>query len=284
MHDWQFEYVEGQARPGFPALLAEYQQRSDQVATQPGNVLDQPYGPHARQRFDFFPASGPAAGVLLYFHAGYWQSRDKAQFRFLAPFFQARGLHFVAVNYPLCPEVSLAALMHAVLPSVPAVRSHLASHGLGGLPLVVAGHSAGGHLAAEIALAASAEGAGVQGVLGVLGISGVYNPEPLVATTLNQKLLLTEDSAAQANVLRRVRPGLPPGLWVVGGAETPAFLAQNAAMHAAWQGAGNASASVEVPEADHFTVLGALAPDHTGMGLAFDTWWQQVQAFAQTSA
>lgn len=281
MHDWQFEYVEGQARPGFPALLAEYQQRSDQVATQPGNVLDQPYGPHARQRFDFFPASGPAAGVLLYFHAGYWQSRDKAQFRFLAPFFQARGLHFVAVNYPLCPEVSLAALMHAVLPSVPAVRSHLASHGLGGLPLVVAGHSAGGHLAAEIALATHAEGVGVQGVL---GISGVYDPEPLVATTLNQKLLLTEDTAAQASVVRRVRPGLPPGLWVVGGAETPAFLAQNAAMHAAWQGAGNASASVEVPEADHFTVLGALAPDHTGMGLAFDTWWQQVQAFAQTSA
>lgn len=281
MHDWQFEYVEGQARPGFPALLAEYQQRSDQVATQPGNVLDQPYGPHARQRFDFFPASGPAAGVLLYFHAGYWQSRDKAQFRFLAPFFQARGLHFVAVNYPLCPEVSLEALTQAVLPSVPAVRSHLASHGLGGLSLVVAGHSAGGHLAAEIALATSAQGTGVQGVL---GISGVYDPEPLVSTTLNQKLLLTEDTAAQANVVRRVRPRLPPGLWVVGGAETPAFLAQNAAMHAAWQGAGNASASVEVPEADHFTVLGALAPDHTGMGLAFDTWWQQVQAFAQTSA
>lgn len=281
MNDHQFAYVEGQARPGFPALLAEYQQRSDQVATQPGNVLDQPYGPHARQRFDFFPASGLAVGVLLYFHAGYWQSRDKAQFRFLAPFFQARGLHFVAVNYPLCPEVSLTALTQAVLPSVPAVRSHLASHGLGGLPLVVAGHSAGGHLAAEIALAASAEGAGVQGVL---GISGVYDPEPLVSTTLNQKLLLTEGTAAQANVVRRVRPRLPPGLWVVGGAETPAFLAQNAAMHTAWQGAGNASACVEVPEADHFTVLGALAPDHAGMGLAFDAWWGQVQAAAQTPA
>lgn len=281
MNDHQFEYVEGQARPGFPALLAEYRQRSDQVAAQPGNVLDQPYGPHVRQRFDLFPASGPAAGVLLYFHAGYWQSRDKAQFRFLAPFFQARGLHFVAVNYPLCPEVSLEALTQAVLPSVPAVRSHLASHGLGGLPLVVAGHSAGGHLAAEIALATHAEGVGVQGVL---GISGVYDPEPLVATTLNQKLQLNADSAAQANVLRRVRPGLPPGLWVVGGAETSAFLAQNAAMHAAWQGAGNASASVEVPEADHFTVLGTLAPDHAGMCTAFDAWWRQVQAHAQSSA
>lgn len=274
MNDHQFAYVEGQARPGFPALLAEYQQRSDQVAAQPGNLLDQPYGPHPRQRLDWFPADHAPVGVLLYCHAGYWQSRDKAQFRFLAPFFQALGLHFVAVNYPLCPEVSLAALTQAVLPSVPAVRSRLASQGLGALPLVVAGHSAGGHLAAEMALASHADGEGVQGVL---GISGVYNPEPLVATTLNQKLQLHADTATQANVVRRVRAERPPGLWVVGGAETPAFLAQNAAMHTAWLAAGNVSASVVVPQADHFTVLDALLLDQGGLRTAFDAWWLQVQ-------
>ena len=135
--DAQFEYVEGQGRPGFPALLNDYQQMSDEVSRSPGAELDVPYGPHERQRFDHFPATAPAVGVLLYLHAGYWQSRDKSQFRLLAPSFQQRGIHFVAVNYPLCPQVSLSELVTAVRPCVAAVRRHLAEQGVVNLPLAI---------------------------------------------------------------------------------------------------------------------------------------------------
>ena len=276
--DLQFEYVEGQGRPGFPALLADYQRWSDEASTSDGVTLDRPYGPHERQRFDHFPPTAEGVGVLLYFHAGYWQSRDKSHFRFLAPCFQARGFHVVMVNYPLCPEVTLAELVTAVRPSVPAVRRYLDGLGVRDLPLVVSGHSAGGHLAVELALAATDDSTAVQGVW---GISGVYDPEPLVSTTLNQKLRLNTGSAREANVTLRVQSHLVPGLWMVGGAETPAFIGQNAAMHDAWRAQGNGSECLVVPEADHFTVLQACIQPDGRCRQAFEAWWAKVVASAR---
>ena len=75
--------------------------------------------------FETWPLVTPAAaqGVMLYLHAGYWQSRDKSLFRFLAPAFQARGFHVALANYPLCPDVTLDELVKAVAPSVAAVAA-----------------------------------------------------------------------------------------------------------------------------------------------------------------
>ena len=272
----QFEYVEGQFRATFPALLAEFQQRSDAAAVA-ATALDVPYGAHPRQRFDHFAPTAPVQGVCLYFHAGYWQSRDKSLFRFLAPAFQQRGLHFLPVNYPLCPEVTLAELVQAVSQCVPAVRGYLQAYGVGDVPWVLAGHSAGAHLAASLALGRDS-GAGIDGVL---GISGVYGLEPLLATTLNDKLRLDSQAAAAASVVRDVRPSAPPACWLVGGAETQAFLDQNDAMHRAWTQAGNWSVAAAVPGADHFTVLQHVPDLAVGAEGAWTSWWQAVQtAFA----
>lgn len=276
--DPQHAYVEGQGRPHFPQLLARFQRWSDEAAAAHGARLELPYGAHARQRFDLFSARAPAAGVLLYLHAGYWQSRDKAQFRFLAPALQRRGLHVALVNYPLCPEVTLAGLVAAVRPSVGALRRELREQGVPPLPLVVAGHSAGAHLAVELALAGMAETSDPDDAVdGVLGISGVYDPQPLLATTLNGKLKLDAASAKAADVVARVRPGRIPGLWVVGGAETGAFLAQNERMHGQWQAAGHWSRSLAVPQADHFSVLQAWVVGTDGWASAFEAWWGAVQ-------
>ena len=74
LHDAQFQYVTGQGRPGFATLLPDFEARSAAVAS--AGVLDIRYGEAARETFDFFPATGTARGLLVYFHAGYWQSRD----------------------------------------------------------------------------------------------------------------------------------------------------------------------------------------------------------------
>jgi arylformamidase len=281
----QHEYVEGQGRVHFPALLARYQSLSDQAAAAPGSRLDLAYGRHARQRFDHFPARAAAQGVLLYLHAGYWQSRDKALFRFIAPPLQQRGLHVVAVNYPLCPEVSLARLVEAVRPCVAAVRRDLRGQNIPVLPLVVAGHSAGAHLAVELALAGQEPGAGADAqVDGVLGISGVYDPQPLLSTTLNANLRLDAEAARAADVTSRVQPGRIPGLWVVGGAETAAFLAQNDCMHAAWQSQQPWSRRLVVPNADHFTVLQSWVDGHGGWDAAVAAWWNAVRTQQASSA
>ena len=270
--DPQYAYVEGQARPHFSELLARFQALGDAVAASPGAALDLPYGAHPRQRFDHFPATAPARGALLYLHAGYWQSRDKAQFRFVAPPLQRRGFHVLVVNYPLCPEVSLPCLVESVRPCVRAVRRHLRTQEPRPLPLVAAGHSAGAHLAVELALASlAADATSDDQVHAVLGISGVYDPRPLLATSLNARLNLDPRTAAACDVSARVRTGRVPGLWVVGAGETEAFSSQNARMHAAWKAAGHWSCELAIPEADHFSVLDAWVDG--GWNEAFDAWW-----------
>ena len=111
--DSEHQYVTGQFRPTFPALLADFAARSAAAVATAGCELDLRYGAAERQTFDFFAARGSCRGTLLYFHAGYWQSRDKADFRFIAPAFNDSGLNVALVNYPLCPEVSLAELVQA---------------------------------------------------------------------------------------------------------------------------------------------------------------------------
>ncbi|GAA4352541.1 alpha/beta hydrolase [Variovorax defluvii] len=252
MDDPQYQYVQGQARPSFPALLADFQARSDAAAATSPCRLDLRYGPAQRQRFDLFPAHGRPRGIMAYFHAGYWQSRDKSLFRFIAPAYAEAGLHVALVNYPLCPEVSVAALVDAASACVPAIRAEAGD----GLPLLLAGHSAGAHIAAELALRRSpAE----PPVAGVAALSGIYDLVPLVSTTLNEKLQLDADGARACSPLHRVRAAVAPALVAVGAAETPAFLAQARDFHRAWTGAGNPAVLHEEDGADHFSLLEAFA-------------------------
>lgn len=237
--DAEFEYVSGQGRPGFPALLAEYERESLAAA---GGEIDIAYGPHPRQRFDWFPAEGAARATILYFHPGYWQSRDKAVFRFIAPPLTADGLNVALVNYPLCPEVRIAELIEAVRQSVSPIRER-------GAPLIFAGHSAGGQIAVELALSEDAAG--------VLAISGVFDLEPLIGTSLNAALRLDREEAIAASPIHRAAR-VAPALFAVGETETGAFRAQSAAMCAAWAAAGNSAKLVTVAGADHFTILHSL--------------------------
>ena len=281
--DAQFQYVEGQARPVFPSLLADYEARGAATVSAQPCTLDLPYGPGMRETFDFFPAAGAAQGTLLYFHAGYWQSRDKAGFRFIAPAVTRRGWHAALVNYPLCPSVSLAALLDAGRPPVPAVAAHAHSLDRCALPLVAAGHSAGGHIAVELALTDWPRTANAApGIDGAIALSGTYDLAPQLATTLNQKLGLDAGSAAAHSPLHQARAGMAPALFAVGGAETPAFLDQSTRMHQAWLAAGNRSDLEVVADADHFSLLEAFTAADGALASKTDALLEQArQHFAR---
>ena len=123
--------------------------------------------------------------------------------------------------------------------------------------VLVAGHSAGGHIAVELALLES-----TAPLAGVLALSGVYDLAPLRGTTLNANLGLDAGTAQRYSPLHRVPTqavrALPPAVFAVGGDETPAFLQQNQQMAHAWQQAGHPAQVDVVPGTDHFTVLEEL--------------------------
>jgi arylformamidase len=239
--DPTFQYLIGQRKPGHPELLDAFVRESDAAVAALNPALDLPYGPHPRQRFDWFAAAAPRA-TFAYFHAGYWQSRDKAHFRFIAPRLVAAGFNVAMVNYPLCPEVELAALTEAVRQFPAVLRARDKS------PLIIAGHSAGAHLAVELALSEPT-------IHAIIALSGVYDLLPLLATSLNDKLRLNPETARAASPVFRARGPLPPALFAVGAEETPAFQSQNEAMRAAWAAAGGPARGLVVEGADHFSLL-----------------------------
>jgi arylformamidase len=243
------QYMTGQMRPTFPALFEAFQRDSDAVALTAADVR---YGPHPRQVFDFVAGPAPWRGTFVYFHAGYWQTRDKSLFRFIAQGLLPHGIDVALVNYPLCPDVSLPELVAATRASIPAVLAHAAAAGRGGAPVIAAGHSAGAHIAIELALG---DGPAASSIAALVAISGIYDLEPLRFTALNDKLRLDQATARAMSPIHRVRGGLPPALFTLGETETPAFHAQNAAMCDAWLDAGNQAETLVIAGADHFSLL-----------------------------
>jgi arylformamidase len=135
-----------------------------------------------------------------------------------------------------------------------------ALHRRTGRRLLVAGHSAGGQLAA---LLMGTDWRGIDPALpddlvgAALPVSGVFELEPLLPTTIARALALTAEEA------RALSPRwLPPARGelhaVVGGAESGEFRRQTRDFAAAWGGS-----SAELPGLNHFTVLDPFAdPGH----------------------
>lgn len=249
----QFEYIDGQLRPAHAALFERIAVANHQAIKDGQPKLDISYGPHPRQTMDLYRTRGDRRATVAYFHAGYWQSRDKSGFRFLAPSLAADGFDVALVNYPLSPDMGISEIVTACYAALPALVALTEN-----APLILIGHSAGAQIAIELGmLAKNADWT----VNGILAISGVFDLVPLIGTSVNEKLGLDPASARAASPLHRAEPGAPPAIFAVGGHETQAFRDQTAAMSEAWSRIGNSAAIVAIPDADHFSILDELCRD-----------------------
>ncbi|MFS8931285.1 alpha/beta hydrolase [Cupriavidus taiwanensis] len=142
---------------------------------------DVPYGPHEAQRVDVYaPAIGglPPLPVLVFVHGGAWSGGYKEWMGFMAPAVLATPAVFVSVEYRLAPEHAYPAAVQDVAAAVKWAMTDIAAFGGDSRQLFLGGHSAGGHLAALVAVDPSwLNDAGVDtgAVKGVLAISGVYD-------------------------------------------------------------------------------------------------------------
>ena len=112
--------------------------------------VDVPYGIRPLEMLDVFPASGEAAPVLLFIHGGYRRALDKRDQSFIAPTFVRAGATVVLPNYSLCPSVGIEDIALEMTRAVAWTWRHAADYAIDPNRIVVAGHSAGGHLAAML--------------------------------------------------------------------------------------------------------------------------------------
>jgi arylformamidase len=262
MLDYEAEYNNRRRVPEHAEINARWQTRSAAYRAIARADLDQPYGPEERQRYDLFLAGAADAPLVVYIHGGYWQRGDRKDYAFLAQALNARGLNLALPSYSLCPAVS-------VMDIVAELRSFLAALWLRtGTRALLTGHSAGGHLTAAMLATDWSQVAGVPIDLVRTGIaiSGVFDLPPLVGTSLNEALGLDAAAARAASPLSWPPP--PAGrllVAAVGGAESTEFLRQSRAIATSWQNAGVSCQYLEVPGANHFTVVDELVDPQSAL-------------------
>jgi arylformamidase len=262
--DLEAEYNNRARVPEHPDIIAGWQRDAAAFRDAAGGEFDVAYGEHPRQRLDVFRSKDDQAGPLAVFvHGGYWFSFDKDHFSHMARGLEFHGVPMAVPSYRLCPEVHIIDIIEDLR------RCCLFLWERYGRRLVLAGHSAGGHLAAAmLATDWKARGGPEDLVIAGLGISGLYDLRPLIPIAMNEVLKLDDSEARCASPLLWATPAGVFEVWV-GAKESDEFLRQSRTLVAAWLGGGVDARYREAPGADHFTVIAGLAQPDSVLTRAF---------------
>lgn len=227
----------------------------------PAKRLDLRYGDGPGETLDVFPAALPGAPILFFIHGGYWRSLDKSDHSFVAPSFVADGATVVVPNYALCPAVTIEDIALQMTRALAWTWRHAAEFGADASRIAVAGHSAGGHLAAMLLSCRwkqVGEDLPLAPLAGALAISGLYDLEPVRLTPFLQgDLRLTPTQVARLSPAFFPRPKGGKLFATVGGDESDEFLRHNQLIRDQW-GPTAVPVCETVGGSNHFTVLESL--------------------------
>lgn len=261
----------------YQPFIDAYAERSRAARATTAAVLDLRYGQRTTQRLDLFVAPVRPAGathrppaLLVFIHGGYWQELSKEYSSFAATDCVNQGIAFAALDYTLAPLAGVAQIVTECRQALAWLHRHAGTLGFDAERIVVAGSSAGAHLAAMTALrdVSQACGAGARLVKALVLVSGVYELEPLVGTTVNVALGLTPESARALSPALAALQGFPPSIVCWGAVETMEFKRQSLDFATRLGLAGSTCRAFEVPQRNHFDIILDLADPGTELGRA----------------
>lgn len=263
MSDYETQYNNRARVPEHPGIIAGWARDAAAYREQAVCELGISYGEGERQRYDLFkPQEAKGEAIVLFIHGGYWQALDPSFFSHMARGLNAHGVPVAVAGYDLCPQVELGHIVWEMQQAAAALWRQFER------PIVAAGHSAGGHLAACL-LATDWKNVDPdlpeQIVPAAYGISGLYNLKPLTETSINDALRLTMESAERESPLFWPAPSRLVMDAVVGGDESEEYLKQSRRIVDVWGLEGVQTRYEEIAGANHFTVLAGLAEPENGM-------------------
>ncbi len=215
------------------------------------------YGPTLEEYVDVFPSAVPGSPVLVFLHGGYWRSNSARDFSCVALGPAALGMTVVVVNYALCPWVTLDEITRQARASVAWAWRNAARYNGDPKRIVVAGHSAGAHLAAMCLQTPWARAYGIDDdcLRAALLVSGIYDIAPLRYSYLQPLIQLDEGVIRRNSPMFGVSDCKARALLTWGSRESAEFERQSAEFHERWTQAGNVGECLVQEGADHFTAI-----------------------------
>jgi arylformamidase len=251
--------------PDHPQLFERWQATSALVRRTHAGLLDLPFGSSPGERLDFYPATRPGAPLLVFIHGGWWRSLDKSDFTFIVPGFRDAGLNVALTNYTLAPEASIEDITRQQLRAFAWLYEHAEHYEIDRSRIVVAGHSAGAHLAAMMMVARWSQfSPSLPADLVKAGIlmSGLYDLDPVrYASFVNVDLKITEANALPLSPAYMSQPHAIPFITSVGDLESDEFKRQTALIAHQWRDAHRGDVALQ--GVNHLTICDAFAQrDH----------------------
>ncbi|MEO6652881.1 MAG: alpha/beta hydrolase [Ilumatobacteraceae bacterium] len=219
-----------------------------------------------------------ALPVVVYVHGGGWTSGDpQRQGRDMYHALALAGWATVAIRYPFTPTVSVERQIETVTSAVRWVRTAHAEHGIDATEVVLAGGSAGAHLAAMTALDAAPHDR-VAACIGLYGIYDMANRNHCRARwdMIRNRVMMQTVADAPARYdavspLCRITDESPPMLIVHGTRDTLVPIGEAEQFVAALREAGRPVEFVRVDGAQH-AFDGVSSPLSRTVAAVIRTW------------
>jgi arylformamidase len=187
-------------------------------------------------------------------------------FSWLAAAYVAAGLNVAMANYRLCPAVGIEDIVGDVIGAMnwllgpkTGVGPHPRDSGSDPeCPVVVAGHSAGGHLVGALFAAhPSRLEFDAPRIAGGISISGLFDFAPLRIHSFNADFHLDEAAVERLNLYDKPTTIKAPLVIAAGGAESSEFQRQSRLIAEAW--GPQVRSLLVVPGLNHFSIVDAFA-------------------------
>lgn len=256
-------FASGWSQPGLLNLL-------DRVS--PADAREQPVrlaakglayanDPAGVQRVDVWTpanlAPGAKAPVIVWFHGGGWTSGSREAYGFAGRAFASRGFVTVVVGYRLGDAGRWPNFMQDAAAAVRWTRANIARFGGDGERLVLAGHSAGAHIATLVALDRRWLGNDSAAVAGVIGLAGPYDWLPFDPGSGSEQVMGRAHPIGDTQPVNFARADAPP-MWLAWGLSDTSVKRRNIDnLSAALQRVG---APVEVKLYPGMTHAGSVKP------------------------
>lgn len=253
----EFQYNPSQHVSNVLDILASYESLSQQQYQNAKNAtLDIAYGDLASHTYDFFaPITHNTGFLYVFIHGGYWQLLSKKESAWMACTLQQQGCSVAVVDYTLCPHTTVAGIVAECQRVIVHLVNNAKKLGFDAHKIIICGHSAGGHLAIMMGLTNWKNFTISNPIHGIIAISGVFDVTPLVKTSNNDALKLSENQAKQLSPMYKDAVPTCPILVAWGQYDTAEFIRQSKDYAEKLTRTGANVTTLQVPNKNHFDVV-----------------------------